>query len=154
MAIELLPVFQIFADLALLCAIIFLVRVVNKEIKKESLGIDKDSLAEFRKLIKESRDSTDYFFQTLNEGRKSLKEIAYALDEKKKRLKFFIEEADSRFEEMKSGNGDSDRGERYKEAIKLARQGLSEKEIAHMLNLTEGEIGLILDLDRKRNKNV
>jgi len=152
MAIELLPALQIFADLALFFAIMFLVRVVNKEIKKESLGIDKESLAEFRKLIEESRHSTDHFFQTLNEGRKSLKEIAYALDEKKERLKFFIEEADNKFEEMRSG--DSDRGERYKDVIRLARQGLSEKEIAHTLNLTEGEICLILDLDRKRNENV
>jgi len=35
----------------------------------------------------------------------------------------------------------------------LAEQGLSEKEMAHVLNLTEGEIRLILDLDRKKNEN-
>ena len=152
MAIELLPALQIFADLALFFSIIFLIRLVNKEINKISLGIDKNSLMEFKKLIEESRHSADYLFQTLNEGRRSLKEIAYTLDEKEKRLKIFIEESDSKFEEMRSGN--SDRGEKYKEVIRLARQGLSEKEIAHTLNLTEGEICLILDLDRKRNENV
>lgn len=151
MTIELLPVVQIFADLVLFFAVIFLVRIVNKEIKKRSFATDADPLPEFKKLIEDSRHSADYLLQTLNEGRKSLKEIAYALDEKEKRLRFLIEESDSKFEEMKLG--DSNRGEKYGEVIKLAEQGLGEKEIAHMLNLTEGEICLILDLDRKKNEN-
>ena len=152
MTIDLLPALQIFADLALFFVIIFLIRLVNKEIKKISLGIDRNSLIEFKKLIKESRHSADYLFQTLDEGRKSFKEIAYSLDEKEKRLKILIEESDSKFEEMRSG--DLACGARYKEVIRLARQGLSKKEIVHRLNLTEGEIRLILDLDRKRNGNV
>ena len=151
MDIELLPAVQIFADLVLFFAIIFLVRTVNKEIKKRSFAIDADHLPEFKKLIEDSRHSADYLLQTLDEGRKSLKEIAYALDEKEKRLRFLIEESDSKFEEMKLG--DSNRGEKYEEVIKLAEQGLGEKEIAHMLNLTEGEICLILNLDRKKNEN-
>lgn len=151
MAIELLPAIQIFADLVLFFAIVFLVRTVNKEIKKRSFAIDADPLPEFKKLIEDSRHSADYLLQTLNESRKSLKEIAYALDEKEKKLKILIEKSDSKFEEMKLG--DSNRGERYEEVINLAEQGLSEKEMAHMLNLTEGEIRLILDLDRKKNEN-
>ena len=151
MAIELLPAIQIIADLVLFFAIVFLVRTVNKEIKKRSFAIDADPLPEFKKLIEDSRHSADYLLQTLNEGRKSLKEIAYALDEKEKRLRFLIEESDSKFEEMKLG--DSNRGEKCGEVIKLAEQGLSEKEMAHVLNLTEGEIRLILDLDRKKNEN-
>jgi len=151
MAIELLPAIQIFADLVLFFAIVFLVRTVNKEIKKRSFAIDADPLPEFKKLIEDSRHSADYLLQTLNESRKSLKEIAYALDEKEKKLKILIEESDSKFEEMKLD--DSNRGERYEEVINLAEQGLSEKEMANMLNLTEGEIRLILDLDRKKNEN-
>jgi hypothetical protein len=151
MAIELLPALQIFADLVLFFAIIFLIRIVNKEIKKRSFPIDADSLSEFRRLIEDSRQSADYLSETLNEGRKSFKEIACVLDEKEKRLKLLIEESDSKLEEMRPG--DSNRGERYREVIKLAEQGLSEKETAHVLNLTEGEIRLILDLDRKKNEN-
>lgn len=151
MAIELLPAIQIFADLVLFFAIVFLVRTVNKEIKKRYFAIDADTLPEFKKLIEDSRHSADYLLQTLNESRKSLKEIAYTLDEKEKKLKILIEKSDNKFEEMKLG--DSNRGERYEEVINLAEQGLSEKEIAHMLNLTEGEIRLILDLDRKKNEN-
>ncbi|MEA1897244.1 MAG: hypothetical protein U9N53_06220 [Bacteroidota bacterium] len=151
MAIELLPAIQIVADLVLFVAIVFLVRTVNKEMKKRSFAIDADPLPEFKKLIEDSRHSADYLLQTLNESRRSLKEIAYALDEKEKKLKILIEESDSKFEEMKLG--DSNRGERYEEVINLAEQGLSEKEMANVLNLTEGEIRLILDLDRKKNEN-
>ena len=151
MSLELLPAVQIFADLVLFFAIIFFIRIVNKEIKKRSFAIDADPLPELKKLIEESRHSADYLLQALNEGRKSLKEIAYALDEKEKRLRFLMEESDTKFKEMRSG--DSNRGEKYEEVIRLAEQGLSEKEIAHTLNLTEGEICLILNLDRKKNEN-
>jgi DNA-binding NarL/FixJ family response regulator len=151
MAIELLPALQILADLVLFFAIIFLIRIVNNETRKRSFAIDADRLLEFKKLIEDSRHSADYLLQTLSESRKSFKEIAYALDEKEKRLRFLIEESDSRFGEIRSGG--SSRGERYEEVIKLAEQGLSEKEMANMSNLTEGEICLILDLDRKKNEN-
>ena len=151
MTIDLLPALQIFADLMLFFAIIFFIRTVNKEMKKRSLVIDTDSFTEFKKFIEDSRHSADYLLETLNEGRKSFKEMAYVLDEKEKRLKFLIEESDSRLEEMRPSG--SNRGERYEEVIKLAEQGLSEKEMAHVLNLTEGEIRLILDLDRKKNEN-
>jgi hypothetical protein len=152
MTVALLPAVQIFADLVLFFAIIFLIRIVNREIKKRSCEIDAELLPELKKLIADSQNSADYLLQTVNEGRKSLKETAYALDEKEKRLRFLLEESDSRIKEMKLG--DSNRREKYEEVRKLAKQGLSEKEIAHMFNLTEGEICLILNLDRKKNENV
>jgi DNA-binding CsgD family transcriptional regulator len=103
-------------------------------------------------LIEDSRNSADNLLQTLNEGRKSLKETAYALDEKEKRLRSLLEESNNRIKELNSG--DSDRREKYEEVRKLAKQGLGEKEIAQIFNLTEGEVCLILNLDRKKNENV
>ena len=147
MTIELMLGFQILADVVLCLAIIVLIRIVNKEIKKISPGANAETLAEFRKLIEDSRRSADYLFQTLNEGRKSLKEIAYTLDEKEKRLKTLIEEPDRDLKE------DLNRGKKYEEVVKMAGRGLTEKEIAHTLDLTEGEVCLILDLDRKKNEN-
>jgi len=142
MTIELMLGFQILADVVLCLAIIVLIRIVNK-----SPGANAETLAEFRKLIEDSRRSADYLFQTLNEGRKSLKEIAYALDEKEKRLKTLIEEPDRDLKE------DLNRGKKYEEVVKMAGRGLTEKEIAHTLDLAEGEVCLILDLDRKKNEN-
>jgi septal ring factor EnvC (AmiA/AmiB activator) len=152
MTVEVLPAVQIFADFVLFFAIIFLIRIVNQEIKKRSCGIDAELLPELKKLIEDSRNSADNLLQTLNEGRKSLKETAYALDEKEKRLRSLLEESNNRIKELNSG--DSDRREKYEEVRKLAKQGLGEKEIAQIFNLTEGEVCLILNLDRKKNENV
>jgi len=152
MTVEVLPAVQIFADFVLFFAIIFLIRIVNQEIKKRSCGIDAELLPELKKLIEDSRNSADNLLQTLNEGRKSLKETAYALDEKEKRLRSLLEESNNRIKELNSG--DSDRREKYEEVRKLAKQGLGEKEIAQIFNLTEGEVCLILNLYRKKNENV
>ncbi|MBW2600077.1 MAG: DUF2802 domain-containing protein [Deltaproteobacteria bacterium] len=147
MTIEFMPGLQIIADIALCFAIIFLIRAANREIKKRPPGVDAETFSEFRKLIEDSRRSTDYLFQALNE----VKEIGYALNEKEGRLRTPVKESDVRSEDRKQG--DPGRGKKYEDVIKMAGQGLTEKEIADMSNLTEGEISLILDLHRKKNEN-
>jgi len=147
MTIEFMLGLLIIIDIVLCLAIIFLVRVANREMKKKFPEIDEKAFSEFRKLIEDSRCSTDYLFQALNE----VKKIGYALDGKEGRLRTLIEESDAKFEDRKPG--DSSRGEKYEDVIKMAGQGLTEKEIADTLNLTEGEISLILDLHRKKNEN-
>ena len=132
MSIELMLGLQILADVALCLVIIFLIRAVNREMKKRPPEIGAETFSEFSKLIEDSRRSTDYLFQALNE----IKEIAYDL---------------SSSEDRKSG--DSSRGKKYEDVVKMTKQGLTEKEIADTLNLTEGEICLILDLHRKKNEN-
>lgn len=138
---------QIFADIALCLAIVFLIRTASREMKKKSQGISAKTFSEFSKLIEDSRRSTDDLFHALNE----VKGVVYVLNEKENRLKTLIKESDAMLEDRKSG--DSSCGEKYEDVIKMARQGLNEKEIADMLNLTEGEICLILDLHRKKNEN-
>lgn len=147
MSIEFMLGLQIFADIALCLAIILLVRAVNREMKKRPKGIGAKTFSEFSKLIENSRRSTDHLFNALNE----VKELVYVLNEKENQLKALIKESDAIPKDRKSG--DSSCGEKYEDVIKMARQGLAEKEIADMLNLTEGEICLILDLHRKKNGN-
>ncbi len=48
---------------------------------------------------------------------------------------------------------DSMSSERYRAAVNLASQGVSLERIAAELGLTEGEISLVLDLDRTRNES-
>ena len=138
---------QIVADIALCLAIILLVRAVNREMKKRPKGIGAKTFSEFSKLIENSRRSTDHLFNALNE----VKELVYVLNEKENQLKALIKESGAISEDRKSG--DPGREKKYEDVIKMARQGLAEKEIADMLNLTEGEICLILDLHRKKNEN-
>ncbi len=147
MSIEFMLGLQILADIALCLAIVFLIRAVNREMKKRPPEIDAKTFSEFSRLIEDSRRSTDHLFHALNE----VKEVVYVLNEKENRLKTLIKESDAMSEDRKPG--DSSRGEKYEDVIKMARQGLTEKEIADTLNLTEGEICLILDLHRKKNEN-
>ena len=140
MSIEFMLGLQIFADIALCLAIVFLIRAANREMKKRPLGIGAKTFSEFSKLIEDSRRSTDSLFHALNE----VKEIVSILNEKENRLKTLIKESDAMSEDRKPG--DSSRGEKYEDVIKMAGHGLTEKEISDTLNLTEGEICLILDL--------
>ncbi|RZB34933.1 MAG: hypothetical protein SRB1_00701 [Desulfobacteraceae bacterium Eth-SRB1] len=147
MSIEFMLGLQILADVALCLAILLLIRAVNREIKKRHMGISAKTFSEFSKSIEDSRRSTDYLFNALNE----VKQIVSALNEKENRLKTLIKESDTMSEDQKQG--DSGHGEKYEDVIKMAGHGLAEKEIADTLNLTEGEICLILDLHRKKNEN-
>ncbi len=147
MSIEFMLGLQIFADIALCLAIVFFIRAANREMKKRPQGIGAKTFSEFSKLIEDSRRSTDHLFNALNE----VKELVYVLNEKENQLKTLIKESDTMSEDRKQG--DSSRSKKYEDVIKMARQGLTEKEIADTLNLTEGEICLILDLHRKKNEN-
>ena len=147
MTIEFMLGLLIVTDIVLCLAIIFLIRMANREMKGRPPELDEKVFSEFRELIKDSRRSADHLFHVLNE----VKEIGYALSEKEDRLKTLTKESDARSEDRKSG--DSSRGEKYEDVIKMAGQGLTEKEIADTLNLTEGEISLILDLHRKKNED-
>ena len=147
MSIEFMLGLQILADIALCLAIVFLLRTTSREMKKRPQEISAKTFSEFSKLIEDSKRSTDDLFHALNE----VKGIVYVLNEKENRLKTLIKESDAMLEDRKSG--DSSRGEKYEDVIKMAGQGLNEKEIADMLNLTEGEICLILDLHQKKNEN-
>lgn len=147
MNIELMLGFQILADVVVCLLIIFLFRSVTREVKRGTCGVDPESLHEFKKLMEESRDSADYFLQKIDEGRKSIKEISYTLDRKEKRLKMLIEETETKFDEG------VDRGTKYEQAIEMAGQGYAEKDIADALDLPEGEVNLILGLDRKKIEN-
>ncbi|MDI6687661.1 MAG: hypothetical protein QME06_05495 [Desulfobacterales bacterium] len=147
MTIEFMLGLQILADIALCFAIVFIIRTANREIKKRPPGISAKNFSEFSKLIEDSRRSTDRLFHALNE----VKEFVYVLNEKENQLRTLIKESDAISKDRKPG--DSGRGEKYEDVIKMAGQGLAEKKIADMLNLSEGEICLILDIHRKKNEN-
>jgi len=147
MTIESMLRVQLLTDVALCLAIIFLIWVANKERKKKPTTIDTQTLSEFKKLIEDSRSSTDYLLHALNE----VKGIGYLLDEKEKRLRTLISETDIVPENRNSQNSSLKR--KYEDVIKMAEQGLTEKEIGDKLNLAEGETCLILNLHRKKNEN-
>jgi hypothetical protein len=159
MDIHSLLIFQIAADVVLCVAIIYLLRVINKNIRNRKFDVDDQPVNEFRRLLDESQIFGTHFLQALEDGREVLKEIAVAVEEKEKILKALISESDEQIKKLTSQkkmtegiNSESDK--RYNEAIGMARQGLSPHEIAKMSGLAEGEVALIMDLVNKRSANL
>ncbi len=155
MSTQLLLTGLLIADVILCFVIIVLIIIINREVKKRRNGIDENSLREFKKLLDDSQASTNYLLEAMNESRKSLKEIAYVLAEKEGRLRALIEESQIACDKLKvsAPNIDNDLIDRkYEDVITLVRQGLAKKEISQRLDVTEGEIDLIIDLDTTRHR--
>jgi DNA-binding NarL/FixJ family response regulator len=158
MNVELMLGIQIVADVILCIAIVCLLIIVTKEIKKRTSGVDQAALDEFKSLIEESRRSADYLLQTLDEGRRSFKEVAYALDEKEKRIKLVTEDSPGNPPKMSSydskTNNNDGHWKKYEQVITMVERGFEPKDIARELNVTEGEVNLIVGLNRKKNENI
>ena len=155
MSANLLLVCLLIADVILCLAIIILIIIVNREIKKRRGGPDEESLAEFRNLLNESQVSTNHLLEVMNDSRKALKEIAFILDEKEGKLRALVEESRIEYEKLVAVVTHTDKDKldnRYEEVISMAKQGLAKKEICQKLELTEGEIDLIIELDSTRHK--
>lgn len=156
MSTQLLLTCLLIADVILCVAIVILIVIVNREVKKRRSGLDEEALREFRKLLDESQASAHHLLEVMNESRKSLKEIAYALDQKEGTLRTLIEE--SRIEcERTRKNASLNEGalveRKNEEVLSMAAQGFSKKEISQRLSMTEGEIELIIDLDRTKHRS-
>lgn len=155
MSTQLLLACLLITDLILCLTIIILVIIFNREIKKRHIGPDENALIEFRKLLDESQASTNHLLDVMNESRKALKEIAYVLNEKEGQLRVLVEESRSEYEKLKSRITHTETDtldKRYEDVIAMVRQGLTTKEISQKLELTVGEIDLIIDLDRTRHR--
>lgn len=154
MSTQLLLTCLLIADVVLGFAVVAMIIIVNRELKKRRSGADESSLVEFRKLLDESQASTNYLLEAMNESRKALKEIAYVLDEKEGKLKALIDESKIEYEKLRgsAAHPDSDMiDKKYEEVMTMINQGLTKKEISQKLNLTEGEIDLIIDLDKTKH---
>ncbi len=157
MDIETLLRFQVLADVALFLVIVLLCIVVTRENRKRSHGLNQDSFEEFKKLIEGSQKSAEYLSQAISEGRNSLKELSYTLDEKERRLRRLVEDSEiiqekAEGEKIRTGER-ADLSKTHDSAVRMAQQGFSDKDIADTLGVPEGEINLILDLDRKKIEN-
>jgi DNA-binding NarL/FixJ family response regulator len=71
-------------------------------------------------------------------------------------LRALVEESRVEYEKLVDSLPHSDKNKldkRYEEVIAMVNHGLSKKEICQKLELTEGEIDLIIDLDKTRHKS-
>lgn len=147
-------IIQILADVAFLAVIVFFIYRIHEESRRKPAGVDPRMLAEFRKLLVECQNGSASLVQAMDEGKKALKEISRALDEKEVRLKKIIEQSEIQLEKATPvpGAGAFAGEAGFSEAVRMARRGMGLREISKHLGLPEGEVSLILDLDRRRSE--
>jgi hypothetical protein len=144
---------QIAADVVLLIALLFFFRFVSLSVKKKERGLSEQSLKEFKQLLEDSKRVSEEFVDAIDAGRKSLKEILHAIGEKEKYLSCLIEKAESLTSADKPRDG-LFKEQGYQKVLDMAAEGISDQKIADLLDLTEGEIQLIINLHSHQRKNI
>lgn len=138
MTVECMLGVQIFADVVLCIAVILLIRVVSREMKKRPVEECARTITEFKGVIEDARHSADYLLRALQGATKTVP----------------VSDAggfDAHPGNERSTCPDPDRGR--EDIVKMAEWGMSAEEIADTTDLSEGEICLILDIHRKKNEN-
>jgi DNA-binding NarL/FixJ family response regulator len=157
MNLQLLFTVQLIADAVLCLAIVFLFAILNREIKKRNVAVDADSIAEFKSVIAQSQAASVELLKAMDESRRILKEISYAIDEKERRLRTLLEASEARLTAWK-GHEETESvkptDRLYTSVIEMARAGATARDIAERLGLTEGEVSLVIELDRKKNESL
>ena len=156
MDIQLLLIFQIFADFVLCFAIIFLLRQLNRKINVSSPtlpAVSEKTIEEFKTLLEESQQAANSFLTSMEERRQKLREVVQLLDKKEKSCREIVEQSVELQASLRSGDSDSTSSlpaHPYSDLIEMFGQGLTVPEIAKRTGLAEGEVGLIIDLHRSK----
>jgi hypothetical protein len=140
---------------ALMCGlIIYFLWRVGKITVVHGPGNESDR-RELQRLISESQQSAQQFLDALAEGRKALREIAYTLDEKEARLQNVCLRAEALTVsvEPKTNVDDASSFIDREQVLRMANDGASIPDIVHKTGLTKGEVHLVIDLARSRDKN-
>ena len=156
MNIQVLIGFQIAADMLLCAVIIYLLWRFKKDLSASRSSVDQDLMLEFKRLLEESQQNGAQFFDALAEGRRMFKDLAYDLDEREKRLQSLIETSLACSEKLDAGISRNEArlpDGKYHTVIQMAREGLDAGEIAGRTGLTAGEVALVIDLGRAKDKN-
>lgn len=139
---------------ALLCAlIIYFLWRVGKISALRGPGSERDR-RELQRLIAESQQSAQQFLDALAESRTSLKELTYALDERGARLESVCLRAETLSQrlESKPEGGEPSPFVGRERVLRMAGEGAPLQEIVRETGLTEGEVQLVIDLARSRDK--
>ncbi|MDX9746209.1 MAG: hypothetical protein WCX84_09270 [Syntrophales bacterium] len=150
MNIQLLLITQIAVEVILCIAVLFL---LFRDFRG-SRGApppplpDEDDLSRFRALLDESREECKHFQETLDRGRKTLGDMIRQIDDREKALGALLAEAAEKLDRGREGDspGGAEANLRYRDAVRLIRQGESDREVARACGVTDGELALIKGL--------
>ncbi|MHB8770874.1 MAG: DUF6115 domain-containing protein [Syntrophales bacterium] len=145
---------QLGIDALMCCLMLYFLWRVGKMTAGQRPGSEADR-RELQRLIAESQQSAQQFLDALAEGRKSLKELTYALEEREARLQSASLRAEAlalRLEPKPEGDKPGPFVDR-EQVLRMSSEGAPMQEIVRETGLTEGEVQLIIDLARSRDKN-
>jgi hypothetical protein len=152
-----LLIFQIIADVILCIAILFLLMRIGRNIgQAKPLVVDEKYLAELEKLIQGSRAEAEHFSRVMDESCLKFKDLAAHLEAQEAKLAERLQEV-NRLEKCPPPPLDNtpghDAGNKYGNVIALLKTGITVKEVALRSGLTEGEVSLIFELEKKKTES-
>ena len=147
-----LLIFQIIADVFLCIAILFLLTRIGQNIGKAKTPVVEKYIAELGKLIQESRAEAEHFSRIMDESCGKFKELAAHLETQEAKFAERLLEVNQQLEKCQPWERahDRDTGNKYGNIIALLKTGLTVKEVAQQSGLTEGEVSLIFELEKKK----
>lgn len=148
MNFQTLLIFQLAADIALFVGFVLLFILITREVRNKPPVIDQETAVQLKQMLDDSHAAAAELARTVEESRRSLKELALALDQKESRLRELLEKADDLRSnpEKRPGAEDALMDPRYREVLRMVREGLDTGEISRLSGLTEGEVLLVSDL--------
>lgn len=136
-------------DLFFFVAILFLLQQLNRKLTRKSRVVDAEVLDQFRALLGESQVATDRFVTVITEEVRTLQRLVRQLDEKEKAMVALLEAAEACGEKGTALPADPPPpSDRNAEILQLVRQGVSRETISQRTGFTDGEIELVIALDR------
>lgn len=147
--IHLLPL-PMFIDVIFFVAILFFLQQLNKKITQKDKVIDAGMLHQFQALLSESQTATDRFITVIEQEVRTLQKLVRQLEEKEKTMVSLLEAAEASVEKRPGGEPAVPPPpiDRNAEILKMVREGLDRQTISQQTGFTDGEIELVIELDR------
>lgn len=149
-----LLIFQIIADFFLCAAIIFLLMRIGRNIGKASppVVVEEKYLTELGKLIRESRAEAEHFSRTIDESSRIFRDLSSHLEAQETKLAERLQEVNRQLESSPPTGSTpvNDAVNKYGNVAAILKEGMTIKEAAQRSGLTEGEVSLIFELEKKK----
>jgi hypothetical protein len=156
MNIQTIFILQIIADFVFCIVIVFLLARLRKSLdRSENHVIDQELFVKLQDLIIRSKSDSDRFLENLDESCRRFNNLAVGLESREKRLAELFADIDRKSErvslpESKQAFVEGDRN--YASIAEMLRDGFSIEDVALRTGAPAGEIALVADLEKLRDK--
>jgi DNA-binding NarL/FixJ family response regulator len=137
-------------DLFFYVAILLLLQQLNRKIAQKNKVIDGETLNRFKALLDESQAAGDRFLGVLEQEVRTLQKLFQQVEEKETVMVSLLEAAET-FRAKREGGAPAPppaRTDRNAEILEMVGEGLTREMISRRTGFTDGEIELVIELDR------